>query len=83
MRETQTEKGPRFPGGLYSPHGTYNWQDGFISIHVPLADIGAKRGTVISGAGKKGTEDVDAHVHLGATDYYADRLATTKDYVVP
>lgn len=68
---------------LDSPHGTYNWQDGFISIHVPLKDIGARSGTLISGVGKKGTEDVDSHIHFGVTDYYADRMATTKDYVVP
>ena len=68
---------------LDSPHGTYDWQDGFISIHVPLKDIGAKSGTVVSGVGKKGTEDVDSHVHFGVYDYYADRMATTKDYVVP
>jgi hypothetical protein len=68
---------------LDAPTGTYNWADGFIKILVPLKDVGAKSGSVISGVGKKGTEDVDAHVHLGATDYYADAMATTKDYVVP
>jgi hypothetical protein len=68
---------------LDAPTGTYNWDDGFIKILVPLEDIGAGSGSVISGVGKKGTEDVDAHVHLGAADYYADTLATTKDYVVP
>ena len=68
---------------LDSPHGTYNWQDGYISIHVPLKDIGARSGTVISGVGKKGTEDVDAHVHVGPITHTPDAMATTKDYVVP
>ena len=68
---------------LASPTGTYNPDDGYASILVPLSEIGARRGSVISGVGKKGTEDVDAHVHLGATTHYPDRMATTKDIVVP
>ena len=68
---------------LDSPHGTYNWTDGYIAMHVPLKDIGAKSGTLISGVGKRGTNDVDAHVHLGPQTHYADTMATTKDYVVP
>ena len=62
--------------------GSYDWADGFVSMRVPLKKIGAKRGTVISGAGKKGSEDVDFHIHAGTT-YYADYLATTKDFIVP
>ncbi|MGH2806479.1 MAG: hypothetical protein ACRDKT_04300 [Actinomycetota bacterium] len=68
---------------LESPHGTYNWADGYIMMHVPLKDIGARSGTLISGVGKKGTEDVDAHVHVGPNTFYPDTMATTKDYVVP
>ena len=49
---------------LDSPEGTYDSADGFISIHVPYSDIGARKGMKISGTGPKGTEDVDAHVHL-------------------
>jgi hypothetical protein len=65
--------------------GTYDWEDGFVSLRVPLKKIGAKRGTRISGAGKKGrggTNDADFHVHHADT-YYADYLSTTKDFVVP
>jgi hypothetical protein len=68
---------------LDAPTGTYKWDDGFIKILVPLKDIGARSGSVISGVGKKGNEDVDAHVHFGVMDYFADKMATTKDYVVP
>ncbi|HWL65348.1 MAG TPA: hypothetical protein VNP73_05175, partial [Actinomycetota bacterium] len=68
---------------LATPSGTYNPDDGYASILVPLSEIGARRASVISGVGKKGTEDVDAHVHLGATTHYPDRMATTKDIVVP
>ena len=68
---------------LDTPEGTYDSADGFISIHVPYKDIGARSGMKISGMGPKGTEDVDAHVHAGVTTYYPDYLATTKDFVLP
>jgi hypothetical protein len=76
------EKGDSYEQ-LDAPTGTYDWEDGFIKILVPLEDIGARSGTVISGVGKKGTPDVDAHVHAFATTLYPDEMATTKDYVVP
>lgn len=62
--------------------GTYDSADGYLSLLVPLKDIGAKKGTKISGMGDPGTEDVDAHVHIGPQTYVADAFATTKDYVV-
>jgi hypothetical protein len=65
--------------------GTYDWQDGFVSIRVPLNKIKARPGTVISGAGKKGlggTDDVDFHIHHAGTTY-ADYLSTTRDFRVP
>lgn len=67
---------------LDSPEGTYDSADGFIRMLVPLADIGAKRGTVISGTGPKGTEDVDAHIHYPGGENYPDTMATTKDLVI-
>jgi hypothetical protein len=88
---TDPEAGPGFllfeqKGGAFTQvmdlKGTYDWQDGFVSMKVPLKAIAAKRGTRISGTGKKGTQDVDFHVHAGTT-YYADYLTTTKDFVVP
>lgn len=67
-----------------SPQGTYDAADGYLKLLVPLKDIGAKRGTLISGTGPKGTEDVDAHIHaIPGNDLYPDKMATTKDYVVP
>jgi hypothetical protein len=60
--------------------GTYNWDDGFTSMRVPLKKIGARSGTVISGAGKA---DVDFHVHAGPVTEYVDYLTTKKDFVVP
>lgn len=67
---------------LESPQGTYDAADGYVMMLVPLKTIGAKRGTVISGTGSTGTEDVDSHVHhVGTT--YPDLMATTKDFVVP
>ena len=63
--------------------GTYDWQDGFVSMKVPLKKIGARSGTKISGAGKKGSNDVDFHIHLGPVTEYADYLATKKDFIVP
>src|SRR5918999_3045670 len=68
---------------LKSPKGTYDPADGYTKILVPLKSIGAKRGSRISGVGKRGTEDVDAHVHLGATTHYPDKMATKRDIRVP
>ncbi len=68
---------------LDNPEGTYNASDGYASILVPMEDIGARSGTKISGVGKPGTEDVDAHVHALVTTYYADTMATKKDFVIP
>ena len=62
--------------------GTYDSADGFIRLLVPLKDIGAKKGTKISGMGEPGTEDVDAHVHLGPVTHITDAFATEKDYIV-
>jgi hypothetical protein len=68
---------------LESPEGTYDHANGYASILVPLETIGARAGSRISGTGPKGTDDVDAHVHLGPQTHYADVMASTKDYVVP
>jgi hypothetical protein len=68
---------------LETPEGTYESSDGFLRLFVPLKTIGAKKGTVISGTGPKGTEDVDAHIHaVPGNDLYPDKMATTKDFVV-
>jgi hypothetical protein len=68
---------------LEAPQGTYEAADGYLMLLVPLKNIGAKKGTVISGTGPKGTEDVDAHIHaIPGNDLYPDKMATTKDYVV-
>lgn len=63
--------------------GTYEWTDGFISMHVPLTAIGAITGTRISGADDDEGSDADSHVHLFVTDEDFDVLATTKSYRVP
>ncbi len=67
---------------MTAPEGTYEAADGFIRILVPLKDIGAKKGTLISGTGPKGTDDVDAHIHYPGMTTYPDYMATTKDYRV-
>lgn len=61
--------------------GTYNFSDGYISMLVPLKDIGAKKGTRIAGAVEEG--DADSHIHLGARTEYPDYLTTTKPYTIP
>lgn len=68
---------------LDDPVGTYDAADGFIRMLVPLSDIGARKGIRISGTGPTGTEDVDAHVHYPGGENYPDKMATTKDFVVP
>jgi hypothetical protein len=67
---------------LASPTGSYNHEDGFIRMLIPLKTIGAQKGSVISGVGEKGTEDVDSHIHYGAGEAYPDKMATTKDLVL-
>lgn len=68
---------------LDSPSGTYDSADGYISMHVPYSDIGARSGMKVSGTGPKGTEDVDAHIHAGVTTHYPDYAASTKDFKLP
>jgi hypothetical protein len=68
---------------LASPQGTYDSADGYASVLVPLKTIGARRGVTISGVEGREHGDVDAHVHLGVTDYYPDGMQTTRSYVVP
>jgi hypothetical protein len=59
--------------------GTYDFADGFISMLVPLGDVGARKGTKIKGAGDN---DADTHVHhVGTT--ITDTLTTTKAFIVP
>lgn len=68
---------------LEAPTGTYDSANGYIAILVPLETIGAtKKGTVISGTGEPGTEDVDVHWHYPGGTYYTDKLATERDFVV-
>lgn len=71
--------------------GTYDWNEGFIRMLVPLELIGAKKGTVISGfhkplemINKDNGTDVDSHIHTtpGQTEYFDD-LKTTKSFRVP
>lgn len=69
---------------LESPTGTYEWTDGYIDMFVPLETIGAKKKTRISGTDEtESGADVDSHVHLLVTTYYADTMATDKDFTVP
>lgn len=69
---------------LDSPVGTYDSDDGFIRMIVPFKSIGAKKGSVISGADEtEGGGDVDAHVHYPSGTYYADVMTTKKNFVVP
>lgn len=71
--------------------GTYDPNDGFIRMLVPLELIGAKAGTLVTGYKaplamiKKGEgNDVDAHMHTtpGETEYF-DYLTTTKSFRIP
>lgn len=59
--------------------GTYDFNDGYISLLAPLKQIGARKGTVVQGAGEN---DVDAHVHhVGTT--YTDMMTTESSYRIP
>jgi hypothetical protein len=67
---------------LGNPTGTYDAASGYASILVPLADIGARKGTVIKGTDGLENGDVDAHVHVGPVTQYPDGMETDKTYVV-
>lgn len=71
--------------------GTYDPNDGFIRMLVPLELIGAKKGTLVTGYEaplamiQKGEgNDVDAHMHTapGQTEYF-DHMTTTKSFRIP
>jgi hypothetical protein len=71
---------------LESPFGTYDWEDGFIRIVVPLELVGARRGSVVTGevVDELGADgDVDAHLHIGPETYYADAFKTSGRFVIP
>jgi hypothetical protein len=59
--------------------GTYDQADGYVSMLVSLKQIGARKGTIVSGAGQ---DDVDSHVHH-ATTTYTDTMTTESTYRIP
>ena len=67
---------------ITSLKGSWEPDDGYLRMLVPLTKIGARRGTLISGTGPKGTEDVDIHQHAGPQSPVVDSFATTKDFRV-
>lgn len=62
--------------------GAFDAGTGLIDMYVPLATIGARKGTTISGAGDGSTPDVDIHQHAGPASPQLDALTTTSDFVV-
>lgn len=62
--------------------GAFDTGSGLIDMYVPLASIGARKGTKISGAGDGSAPDVDIHQHAGPASRELDTLTTTKDFVV-
>jgi hypothetical protein len=62
--------------------GSFEPDAGYMRVWIPLGEIGATRGTRISGVGPSGTEDVDIHQHAGPAAPVVDSMATVKDYVV-
>lgn len=71
--------------------GTYDPNDGFIRMLVPLDLIGAAKGTLVTGYKdpldmiQKGKgNDVDTHMHTtpGQTEYF-DYMTTTKSFRIP
>lgn len=68
---------------LEDPEGTYDWTDGYVAVFVPLKGIGARRGTVVSGAEDFEGEDANSHIHLVVAEHDFDLMGTTKPYRVP
>lgn len=66
-----------------SLEGAFDTTTGDLDMFVPLGEIGARKGTKISGTGPKGTEDVEVHQHAGPAGPVVDSFATTKDYTIP
>jgi hypothetical protein len=62
--------------------GSFDTESGLIDMYVPLASIGARKGTKISGAGDGSTPDADIHQHAGPASRELDTMTTTSDFVV-
>lgn len=62
--------------------GSFDTAAGLIDMLVPLSEIGARKGTRISGAGDGSSPDADIHQHAGPASRELDALTTTKDFVV-
>ena len=54
---------------------------GLLDMYVPLREIGARKGTRISGTGT--ADDVNIHQHAGPVSPLLDTMSTTSDFVVP
>lgn len=62
--------------------GSFDASAGTLDMFVPLREIGARKGTRVSGTGSTGTEDVQIHQHAGPASPLLDTMATTEDFVV-
>ena len=58
-----------------------NFDAGLLDMYIPLREIGARKGTRISGTGT--ADDVDIHQHAGPVSPLLDTMSTTSDYIVP
>ena len=62
--------------------GSFESEQGYMVLWVPLNEIGATKGTRIVGAALDGSNDVDIHQHAGPVSPAMDSMATTQPYVV-
>lgn len=62
--------------------GSFESEQGYMVLWVPLNEIGASTGTRIGGAPLDGSNDVDIHQHAGPVSPAMDAMATTQAYVV-
>lgn len=65
---------------LMNLKGTYDPDNDYVSMLIPLEAIRARKGTLIQGVAG---ESVDAHARIGPAVLYPDRMTTTRYFRVP
>jgi len=62
--------------------GSFEAEQGYMVLWVPLNEIGASKGTRVVGARLDGSSDVDIHQHAGPVSPVVDSMTTSQGYIV-
>ncbi len=67
---------------LSSIEGEVDVDAGIINMYVPMSDIGARKGTTITGRALGDSGDVEIHQHAQVTSSILDDFATTRSFKI-